>query len=423
MPQKKKGICAAVINPVAENQIEYFDKAYLLWDEQGTLTYFSDKKPDGGTWDSYPIEHQNDKIAIPGLIDLHTHLPQYEFVAQGAEALLPWLEKYTFPQEARFADNAVAREQSHNFFQSCVANGTTTTVAYLSSFFDAAHVAFEEASRVRLRAYLGLTLMDMNVPRALQTKTSIAEKNMRTLIEKFHKKGLNEFVVTPRFAVSCSEEMLRMCGAVSREYDTFLQTHISENSAEVREVAALFPQYKNYTDVYRQTGCLHAKTLLGHGIHLTHEERKIIAETKSVVVHCPTSNTFLGSGIFSYGVLLNENLRLGLGTDVAGGYSLSMFHEAKQAVEMAKLRAHFDATPSALNSGSALYQATLGNAHALGRADELGSFAVGKQADIALIDDARTNPLLENAKNHYASLAERLNRVLYRGHPGMVAQT
>ncbi len=296
-------------------------------------------------------------------------------------------------------------------------------MAYLSSHRRAAEIAFEEAGRSGLRAYLGLTRMDRNVPATLLTTPKDAEKNMLALIDRFHGKGKTQFVVTPRFAISCTAKLLTHCGEISRAHQTLLQTHISENLAEIEETLRLFPQEKSYSDVYDTYGCLHDKTLLGHGIHLDEIERRLIKERGSVIVHCPVSNNFLGSGIMPYSRWRAEGLRLGLGTDVAAGYSLSMLNEAKQMTEMAKLRAHWDNSNTAVTIETALYQATLGNAAALGRDNELGSFAIGKRADIAIIDDAKCDTLLDEERNHYASLPERLARLIYRHHPEMVATT
>ncbi len=419
---KKGGLISAVINPTVDGRLDYWEKACLLWDETGKITWCSREMPSVDTIAGHDIMLREHLIALPGLIDLHTHLPQYEFAGQGAEALLPWLNKYTFPQEARFADACVAELQSLNFFESALSQGTTTVVAYLTNHVRAAEIAFSEAARSGIRAYLGLTLMDRNVPETLQTTTTQAEKDMLALIARFPRKERSEVVVTPRFAISCSGELLKLCGDISRAHNTLLQTHISENTQEIAETLKLFPAQNTYTEVYDRYGCLHERTLLGHGIHLNETERALIRETNAVVVHCPTSNNFLGSGIMPYGRWQSEKLRLGLGTDVAAGYSLSMLQEARQMTEMAKLRAFFDAEDCRITAETALYQATLGNATALGRTD-IGSFAPGKRADIALIDDAKCETLIDEEKNHFSSLRERFARALYRHHPEAVAMT
>jgi guanine deaminase len=421
---RPKGLISSFINPQPDGTVRFFEKACLLWNDEGIITQFSTDIPEKSQLARHEILSRESFIAIPGLIDLHTHLPQYEFAAQGAEALLPWLEKYTFPQEARFADNTVAELQSLNFFQTCLSLGTTTVVAYLAAFPEAAAIAFEEAQRAGIRACLGLTLMDRNVPAPLLTSVADAEKNMLQLIEKYHGKGRNEFVVTPRFAISCSGDLLNLCGKISRAYGTLLQTHISENPDEISATLALFPDSDSYAGVYQSHGCLHEKTLLGHGIHLSQEERKIIQSNKSIIVHCPVSNNFLGSGIMPYEKFRLEGLRLGLGTDVAAGYSLSMLQEARQMLEMMKLRACWDNQPvPAGDAGYGVYQATLGNAAAMGRMNDLGSFEPGKRADIALINDALCNTIHSDISDSYATLPERLNRVIYRAHPDMVALT
>ena len=420
--QNKGGVISAFVNPQNDGTLAFIERACLLYDENGRIDYFGEV-PAADRLIGYEILLREKFVTLPGLIDLHTHLPQYEFASQGAEALLPWLNRYTFPQEGRFSDDRVAELQSLNFFQNSLSHGTTTTVAYLSAHSRAADIAFSEASRAGIRAYLGLTLMDRNVPHQLLTTAANAERDMMKLIETWHKKGLTEFVVTPRFAISCSGALLDLCGKLSRAYDTFLQTHISENRDEVSETSRLFPEAKSYADVYDQHGCLHAKTLLGHGIHLAEAERRLIRERESVVVHCPVSNNFLGSGILPYQNFRHEKIRLGLGTDVAAGYSLSMLHEAKTMTEMAKLRAHFDGAKCSITVADAVYQATLGNAAALSRAHDLGSFAIGKQADFCVIDDSLCDTLLDEEKNHYSALAERLNRIVYRSHNNMVETT
>lgn len=415
-----KGVIASFVNPTASGAIEYFEKACLLWNDEGEITYFGGV-PSLETLAGQRVLLRENFIVLPGLIDLHTHLPQYEFVAQGARALLPWLEKYTYPQEARFRESGVAEEQSRNFFKSCLSLGTTTVVAYLSPFFEAARIAFEEATKSKIRAYMGPALMDRNVPPDLQTTVNQTEKDSLFLIDKYHKKKNTEFVVTPRFAITCSEDLLKLSGRLSEEYKTLLQTHISENVDEVHETLRLFPTASSYAGVYEATGCLNERTLLGHGIHLSLEELKIIQEMKSVLVHCPSSNSFLGSGIMPYRRFKEQGLSMGLGTDVAGGYSLSLFDEMRTMVEVSKLRSSLLKEESTVSVENALCQATLLNARAIGR-DDLGSFAIGKKADFIVVDNSLTNPLL-NERNNYDALSETLQRMVYRSHPQMVNET
>lgn len=416
------GIIAAFINPNAQGNLDYYPRGCLLWNEHGIITYFGAEVPSPEKLAHHEILLREQDLVLPGLIDLHTHLPQYEFAAQGASELLPWLERYTYPQESRFADAKLAEQQSSNFFISCLKHGTTTVVAYLSSFAPAAEIAFAAASAAGIRAYLGLTLMDRNVPKPLTTTTARAEREMLALIENYHLKGRNQFVVTPRFAISCSEAMLKLCGEVSRAHNTLLQTHISENKTEIEETLRLFPGAKSYAEVYEQFGCLHERTLLGHGIHLSERELERIKANNSVIVHCPVSNNFLGSGIMPYQKYAQQGIRLGLGTDVAAGYSLSMLHEARQMSEMAKLLSHFRGQDLRVSVEQAVYQATLGNALALGRND-LGCFAPGRRADILVIDDSRCDTMLRPLKNQYVELKERLMRVIYRGTADMVRET
>lgn len=415
------GIIAAVVNPTAEGRLEYFDRAYLLWDGNGVITYFQSEPPPLEQMAHHEILLRENRVVLPGLIDLHTHLPQYEFAGIGTDELLPWLERYTYPQEARFCDDKLAEKASAAFFQSCLKNGTTTVVAYLAPFLPAAHTAFAAAEKANLRAYLGLTLMDRNVPATLVTSVAQAERNLVELLQHYHGKGKLQLVVTPRFAMSCSPDLLSLCGEFSRAHNLFLQTHISENPTEIAETLRLFPNCKSYAAVYDSHGCLHERTLLGHGIHLSEEEIALIRERAAVIVHCPLSNTFLGSGIMPYQRYRAQGLRLGLGSDVAAGYALSMLFEARQMVEVSKLLSRFSGKDERANMEQAIFQATLGNARALERPD-LGSFALGKRADLIVIDDSLCDPLLGMARNAYHTLPERLSRIFYRGHPDMVRE-
>ncbi len=416
------GIIAAFINPNRQGGLDFYPRACLLWNAEGTITYFGAEVPAPDRLAHHEILLRENDLVFPGLIDLHTHLPQYEFASQGAAELLPWLERYTYPQESRFADTKVAEQQSSNFFRSCLQHGTTTVVAYLSSFAPAAEIAFAEAGESGIRAYLGLTLMDRNTPETLATTVAKAERDMLALIEKFHRKGRSEFVVTPRFAISCSQEMLALCGEISRAHGTLLQTHISENRSEIEETLRLFPGAKSYADVYDRFGCLHERSLLGHGIHLHEHELQLISDRQSVIVHCPVSNSFLGSGIMPYQVYAARGIRTGLGTDVAAGYSLSMLHEARQMTEMAKILSAFRGKDMRVSAERAVYQATLGNALALGRTD-IGCFEPGRRADLVVIDDRSCDTMLRPLANHYTKPEERLMRVLYRGESRMVKET
>jgi len=416
---KYDGIVAAVVNPTENAGVEFLEKAFLLWNQTGAIEYFGAEPPSLDRLNGKNILVREQAIVMPGLIDLHTHLPQYEFAAQGAAALLPWLEHYTYPQEARFADETVAVTQSENFFRHALAAGTTTVVAYLAPHAPAAKLAFECAATAGLRAYLGPSLMDRAVPDALVTPVKAAEELLHNLAAAYHKHNNCELVVTPRFALSCSPEMLQICGDFSRSNDLFLQTHISENTDEVNAALKAFPQSKSYAEIYDNYGCLHEKALLGHGVHLTPDELTLIRERQSVVVHCPTSNTFLGRGIMPWQKYHASRIRTGLGTDVAAGTSLSLLAEARAMTEVSKLRACLTHENAIVPVADALWQATRGNALALGRRD-LGRFVVGNRADLVVLDDTLAETMTQGARNNYCTLAERLQRVVYRTHPNMV---
>ncbi len=218
--RKKGGVIAAFVNPTTDGRLEFFDKAFLLWNEQGVIEYFSPIAPAAEKLSGYEILTHEDAVAIPGLIDLHHIYHNMNSRPEAPRRSCRARKNIPFRKKPGFCDAAVAELQSLNFFQTCLAQGTTTVVAYLSSFAGAAEIAFAEAERSGIRAYLGLTLMDRNVPPALLTDTPTAEKAMLALITKHHKKNRGEFVVTPRFAISCTADLLKLCGDISRAHDT-----------------------------------------------------------------------------------------------------------------------------------------------------------------------------------------------------------
>jgi len=408
-----KSYKSSIIHAHADRTLELFVDAYLNVSSDGLIHSISKNIPIGSD-----IEDFSHGIILPGMIDLHTHLPQYEFASQGAESLMLWLAQYTFPQEMRFVDHKVAEAQSAIFFRQLLRNGTTTAFVYLTSQRSAAEIAFEAAAKSGIRAFLGLTLMDQNVPAALMTSAGQAENDCVYLVERYHKKSNLEFVVTPRFAVTCSSSLLSFCGEYSRAQQLYLQTHIGENLDEINEVKKLFPQATSYAEVYAEHGCLHERTLLAHGIYLQEDEICTIHSTNSALIHCPVSNRFLSSGIMPYKAYRDRKIKLGLGTDVAAGYSLSMIHEAREMIEMSKLR-----TASQVKISDAFYQATLGNAICIGQEDHFGNLTPGKKADFILVEDLLCNTDDLSSYNYYSDLFERLNRIFYRPHPDMISKT
>lgn len=409
--------CANIFTSKSPLELTFFKQGYLVVDAQGTIVSLS-KKDVRSKFPGAKFVDWSSRYIIPGLIDTHTHLPQYAFSGLGDSTLLSWLKTYTFPQEAKFSSKSHAELEAKHFFQSCLALGTTTVVAYVTSHKEATDVAFSVAEKVGMRAFLGQVLMDLNAPKGLLRKTKEAIADNESLVARWHgkAKGRLQFVVSPRFALSCSKQLLYAAGEFAKANKLLLQTHLSENRDEIAAVMWTHSWAKNYTDIYHQSGCLGKRTLLGHCIHLSPSELSVVKKTQSILVHCPTSNRFLASGSMPLRKYLNAGQRVSLGTDVAGGFSLSMFHEMKEACETSK------SFEDALEISEAFYLATLGGAKSLGIDEKVGSFEIGKEADFVVLDADVCHPHGSNADS-FNSPKEVLSRFFYKQTSEMVLAT
>ena len=291
-------------------------------------------------WPSEPVQDLRPLWLLPGLVDLHSHLPQHEAVAQDGLELLPWLESHIFPAESRFSDPEWAALAARSYFRDQLALGTTTTVVYGSVHAQATHRAFQEAEQSGIRGILGKVMMDRNVPDALRetTEASLAESGELCATWHGRDSGRLQYAFTPRFAPTCSMELLRGAARLAERHGAYVQTHLSENFNEIQWVHELFPEARDYTDVYARAGLLGPRTLLGLGIHLSPSERAAIRAAGAAIVHCPRSNAFLRSGIMPLRRWLEEGLGVGLGTDVGGGPSLDLWAEMAMACTASKLR-------------------------------------------------------------------------------------
>lgn len=412
---------ARILNPKSAKSIDWTEQGYLVVGADGVIIEVA-KTLDPKRYASFNKVDLRPLIVMPGLVDAHAHIPQYAFAGIGHLPLLQWLKTYTFPHEQSFSqNNSQAKSESLNFFNECLSYGTTTVVAYATSGAEATNECFKSAQSAGVRAFIGLVLMDSNSPKAHILKPNAAINAQEELIGKWHQKGLLNYVVSPRFALSCSRKMLQDAGELSRKHNLLLQTHISENPEEVRAVLKMHSWANSYADVYAQTGCLHQRTLLGHGVHLSLEELKIIAKHKANIVHCPTSNRFLGSGAMPLRRIQNSKINVTLGSDVAGGYSLSMFNEMREACETSKTFG----MPQALDPIEAFYMATLGAAKVLGLEKKIGCLEAGFDADFIVVDDRFVHPLQNQAgkQSTFSKPHEILSRLLYRSHPQMVRKT
>jgi guanine deaminase len=368
---------------------------------------------------------------LPGLVDLHAHLPQLPNAGIGAGLhLLDWLERYIFPLERGWADPAVAERVSAAAFRALARVGTTTTLAYGAVFEAAMDAAFRAAEAHGIRAILGKVMMDRLTYDPTIEPTAILERSLREtsdLIGRWHgaADGRLGYAVTPRFAVSCTADMLRESARLAASRGTWWQTHVAEDRAEIAEVARLFPEAQDYVDVYDRAGGLGARTVLAHAVHLSGRELWRLAETGTHVAHCPASNLFLASGMMPLAKYLDTGLVVGLGSDVAGGPDLSIFAAMRAAAYTHNaLRVVGKDPRPGRGPLEWLRMGTLDGARALGLEDRIGSLEAGKEADLIVVDPSFTAPIPGDAAEDPAQTEEDpailVGRLIFRPHPGMV---
>jgi guanine deaminase len=356
-------------------------------------------------------------LLMAGFIDTHIHFPQVQVIASWGAQLLDWLNGYTFPAEIGFADPDHAARMATAFFDLLVAHGTTTAVAFCSVHRASVEAYFAEAARRDMRMIGGKVLMDRNAPEALRDTPQSGYDDSKALIADWHGRGRALYAIAPRFAITSTPEQLELAGALAGEHpDCHVETHLSENRAEIAFTAELYPEARDYTDVYARFGLLGPKTLLGHAIHLSDRERGALAETGAHPVFCPTSNLFLGSGLFDDAGLRARGLVSAIATDVGGGTSYSMLRTLDEGYKVLQLGGQ------SLHPYRAFYWITRGNAVALGLEDRIGTLAAGSEADIVVLD-ARATPASALRMAAAGSLAEELFVLQMLGDDRAVAET
>ncbi len=364
------------------------------------------------------IDH-GDRILTAGFIDTHVHFPQWRMLAAPGRDLLEWLERFTFREEARYADRTHAESSAEAFLDRLIVNGTTMSVAYSSSHAVAADALFAAAARRGMAIATGKTLMDRACPEPVRDDPEQGIVESADLIAKWHGRGRAVYAITPRFAITSTETQLRLAGELATANPScLLQTHLSESAREIETVRALFPQAASYTDVYDRFGLVGPRMLFGHAIHLDEAEMTRLSQAGAVAVHCPTSNLFLGSGLFDLAGLDEPDrpVRLALATDIGGGTSWSMLATQGRAIEIARMRG------ADLGALRTFYLATLGNACALGLDAEIGSLAAGRIADMVLLDPRATD-VLAARDDLSETLADRLFALAMLGDERAIAET
>jgi guanine deaminase len=356
-------------------------------------------------------------LLMAGFIDTHIHFPQVQVIASWGAQLLDWLNGYTFPAEIGFSDPDHAAKMATAFFDLLVAHGTTTAVAFCSVHRASVEAYFAEAARRDMRMIGGKVLMDRNAPEALRDTPQSGYDDSKALIADWHGRGRALYAIAPRFAITSTPEQLELAGALAAEHpDCHVETHLSENRSEIAYTAELYPEARDYTDVYARFGLLGRKTLLGHAIHLSDRERGALAETGAHPVFCPTSNLFLGSGLFDDAGLRARGLVSAIATDVGGGTSYSMLRTLDEGYKVLQLGGQ------SLHPYRAFYWITRGNAVALGLEDRIGTLAPGSEADIVVLD-ARATPASALRMAAAGSLAEELFVLQMLGDDRAVAET
>ncbi|QEE44617.1 guanine deaminase [Rhizobium sp. WL3] len=403
------------------------DRESYLYEEDGALLVrdgkiaavgsYSDVKPNAGAQTS-EIDHRPHLI-LPGLIDCHVHFPQMQVIASYAANLLEWLNTYTFPEECRFVESAHAQRIATQFFDEFLRQGTTTAVAYCSVHKASADAFFTESLKRGTLMIGGKVMMDRNAPQGLLDTPQLGCDETRAVIDEWHGKGRNHVAITPRFAITSTPEQMAMTQKLAEEFpDLHIQTHLSENHDEIRYTCELYPDATDYTDIYSRYGLLRKKALFGHAIHLSEREADAMAESGAVAVHCPTSNLFLGSGLFPLKAIQRREkpVTVAVATDIGGGSSYSMLKTMDEAYKIQQLLGE------RLNPLESFYHMTLGNAVALDLTERIGTLDEGTDADIVVLNAAAT-PAMRLRMETVTSLGEELFLLQTLGDDRAVVET
>ena len=354
----------------------------LLISENGKITWF-------GSWlegqtqltDNIQVNHYPEQLIVPGFIDTHIHFPQTEMVGAYGEQLLEWLNTYTFPTEMQFSDKTYADKIAQFFVNELLRNGTTTALVFCTVHPQSVDALFEAAEQLQMRLIAGKVMMDRHAPEALTDTAQSAYDDSKALIEKWHGKGRNLYAITPRFAPTSTPEQLQKAGQLKAEYpDVYVHTHLSENKNEIAWVKELYPEQNGYLDVYHHYGLTGQRSVFAHCVHLEEHEWDCMHDTNSAIAFCPTSNLFLGSGLFPLNKTWEKQVKVGLGTDIGAGTSFCHLQTLNEAYKVQQLLG------DKLSAFESLYHATIGGAKALDLDDKLGNFNIGKEADFIVLN-------------------------------------
>jgi guanine deaminase len=386
----------------ADNCHEYFADGLLIV-EDGFVTGlapYSELAP--SLTDDIELVHYENGLIVPGFIDTHVHYPQVEIMASHGEQLLEWLANYTFPAEMKFADPAYASQIANFFLDQLLSNGTTTALVFGTVHPQSVDAFFSAAQAKELRMICGKVLMDRNAPDDLMDDEQSSYEDSHRLIKQWHGLDRLQYAVTPRFAITSTHEQLAIAGKLLKEFPgVYLHTHLSENNKEIAWVKELFPDSKNYLDVYHEHHLTGTRSVFAHGVHLSDDECQCLADTGSSIAFCPSSNLFLGSGLFNLQQAENFAFGVGFGSDIGAGTSLSILQIMNEAYKTQQLRG------DGLSPFKSFYLATLGGARALDLENTIGNFKIGNEADFVFLDYQST-ALMKLRLSHCDSLQEKL---------------
>ncbi len=372
------------------NDAAQLDEAVLIRDghivTSGPLANLQKAAPDA------KITDMGDALITAGFVDAHVHYPQTAMIASWGKRLIDWLNTYTFPEEMRFSDLAYATDIANRYFDLTLANGTTTAASYCTIHPASVDAFFTAAQSRGLRALAGKTCMDRNAPDGLCDTAQSAYDDSKLLLHKWRGVNRLSYMITPRFSPTSTPDQLSAMGALWAEHpECLMQTHLSEQTDEIAWVKSLFPQARDYLDTYEEHGLLGKGSLYGHAIYLEDRERDRLREVGASLIHCPTSNTFIGSGLFNTAARITEGQIVGLATDTGGGSSFSMLRTMAAAYEIGQL------TGTALHPAQLYWLATMGSAQSLHLSDKIGNISPGIEADLIALDLGSTPAIVQRS--------------------------
>lgn len=389
-----------LINPLSDSQAEFLPLQIITLIDSKIASI----EPFNASL-HHDYEDYRNTVALPGFIDLHVHLSQYLMRGLYEPALLPWLQQHVFPEEQRSQNPDYATHLARLFYSALFACGTTMSVIYTAPYPDSCEAAFSVAKELGVRAKIGMTMMDQNAPPELLNSTDNVLKSSIHLFERWHQQSpLLDYIFTPRFALSCSMQLMTEIANYAKYHQAWIQTHLSENKDEIRLVKELFGR-KSYTEVYAKAGMLGPRSIFGHAIHLSEDELPALKDSGSKIAHCPDSNFYLKSGEFPLEAIETYGIPYGLGSDVGAGTTLNMLHHAKMM--------NFRQSRVSVAPEKALYHLTLGSARLLSMEDQIGSLEPGKDADIVIL----------KAPEGYQVGSESLSQLVFFGSEFTVQET